>query len=385
MHHQRVWHVKPNILVHTACSSHKVFSCEYCYFESRCNIQLIGERNYVTFCDRNKRKIFVKMKTVAAIIKKNVEDYVSDIMDDMLEIEIKLGSTRNFAAKKYVICLSDLEIEKGKIYEDCQVGKKIKMFQDLTHVSELPLIDFIRHLQRVSIKGKANGQAGGPPNIERPRVVQKKKLRKIIVYGTILPIGIPSHISGIFTIQIHDIVFGEANICVPLSLLNLSYKMYVLDIALHNIPHFYKSYLAVGGNMLDVPLMYEPIIHHHLIQKYFTDDTQKTNMGNQDVDKYVSDILSDMLETESKIHKENDDIIPENNYLSDDEHVHEYVEVDIVVARGSVINNHNEKRKYASKGKNGHVVEDVVKDVETLCEHVVSNDEIIFLGCVVNS
>ncbi|CAI8586489.1 unnamed protein product [Vicia faba] len=95
------------------------------------------------------------------------------------------------------------------------------------------------------------------------------------------------------------------------------------------ILHFDKSDLAAGGNVLDVPLIYESIRNHHLIQKYFVDETQETNMINQDVDKDVSDIMSDMLETKSKIHKENDDVTPENNFVSDDDHVREDVEVDI--------------------------------------------------------
>lgn len=36
-HHQQVLYDKPNILIYITCSSHKVFSCENCYFESNCN------------------------------------------------------------------------------------------------------------------------------------------------------------------------------------------------------------------------------------------------------------------------------------------------------------------------------------------------------------
>lgn len=84
-YHQQIWHDKPNILIHIACSSHKVFSCEDFYFESSCNKQFIGERNYDTFCDSHKRKKFVKMKIDVATVEHNVEDHVSDIMEDMLE------------------------------------------------------------------------------------------------------------------------------------------------------------------------------------------------------------------------------------------------------------------------------------------------------------
>lgn len=75
-------------------------------------------------------------------------------------------------------------------------------------------------------------------------------------------------------------MFGEADINVPLSLLNLRYKMYVLDIALQNIPYFDKSDLVTDGSVIDVPLMYGPIRNHYLIQKYFVKETQETNLGN---------------------------------------------------------------------------------------------------------
>lgn len=97
------------------------------------------------------------------------------------------------------------------------------------------------------------------------------------------------------------------------------------------------SLISVGGNVLDIPLMYETIRNHHLIQKYFGEQTRETNFGNLDVDKDVSDILSDML-TESQIHKESDDVIHENNLMSDDDHVNEDVEADSVVSYGCVVN-----------------------------------------------
>lgn len=75
----------------------------------------------------------------------------------------------------------------------------------------------------------------------------------------------------------------------------------------------------------------------------------------------------------------------ENNFVSDDDHVHEDVEVDIVVAHVRVVNNHNNNKKYASKGKKDHVVEDMEKDVKTLCEDVVSSNESIFLECSINN
>lgn len=109
------------------------------------------------------------------------------------------------------------------------------MFQHLTHTSKLPLMDFMRLMRGVVIKGMVDGQARGPPNIEQPTMVQKKKLNKISDYGINSHIGVPSHISRIFTTQKHDVVFGETNIGVPPSLLNLSYNIYVPNIAFHNV------------------------------------------------------------------------------------------------------------------------------------------------------
>lgn len=120
-----------------------------------------------------------------------------------------------------------------------------------------------------------DGQVRGPPNIEQPTLVQKKKLKKISDDGIILPIGVNSHNSGIFTIKNQGIVFGEAEVGVPLGVLSLRYKLYfrkhVLDIVPHNIPYF------------DVMTL-------------------------------------------------------DNNYVSDDDHVHEDVKVDIVVSHVKVVN-----------------------------------------------
>lgn len=94
-------------------------------------------------------------------------------------------------------------------------------------------------------------------------MVQKKKLNKISDYVMIISIG------------------------VPLSVLNFSCKLYVpkyvRDIIPHNIPYFDKSNMAAGENVLDID---------------------------------VSDIMSNMLETELQIHKENYDVTHENNHVS---------------------------------------------------------------------
>lgn len=151
------------------------------------------------------------------------------------------------------------------------------MFQHINRVSELPLTDFMRLMQEVFIEGKTDGQDGDPPNIEQPKVVQKKKLKKMSDYGIIHPLGAASHIYGIFTIQKHDIMFGEAEISLPLSVLNCCYKLYVRkhvpDIVPHNIPFFDKSNLGDGEDVLNVSLMYEPVRNYPPIQKIVGDET----------------------------------------------------------------------------------------------------------------
>lgn len=163
---------------------------------------------------------------------------------------------------------------------------------------------FMRLKKYVVIEGKTDVQARGPPNIEQPIVVQKKRLKKNTGYVIILSIGISSHMYGIFINKKHDNVFGEIGI--NLSVLESNYSMYVKkyvsDISLHHIPYVNKSNLVVDGIVIDFPLMYGPMRNHHLNQIYFSEENQETNMGNLDVDKNVPDIMSDML-TKSQIHK----------------------------------------------------------------------------------
>lgn len=96
-------------------------------------------------------------------------------------------------------------------------------------------------------------------------------------YGRIIPIGVPSHIYGVLINQKYDFVFSEVGIGVPFSVLNFSYRLYVKkhvpDIALHDIPYSDKFDLAADGNVLDIPLMYGPIINNHLIQNCFGEET----------------------------------------------------------------------------------------------------------------
>lgn len=130
--------------------------------------------------------------------------------------------------------------------------------------------------------------------------------------------------------------------------------MYVLDINLHNIPYFDKSDLAAGGNVLHVSLMYGPIRNHHIIQKSFGEDAQEIDIENQDVD--VPDILPDML-TKSQIHKENYNVTLENNYVSDDDHVHKDVEVYTIVAHDGVFTR-RKKMHQIKKGSCSRICEE---------------------------
>ncbi|CAI8595117.1 unnamed protein product [Vicia faba] len=183
-------------------------------------------------------------------------------------------------------------------------------------------------------------------------MIQKKKPKKNSDYGIILPIGVPFHIYGVLINQKHNCKFDIGS---HMSQLNLWRKMHVPNIVLYNIPHIYKSDLAAGGNVIDVSFFYGPIRKHHLFKKDFGEETHETNMGNQDDDKDVLDILYDML-TKSQMHKENGD------------HVHEDVKVDTVIANDGVVNNYD------------HAID----DVETTCEDVISKDESLLLVCDAN-
>lgn len=118
-------------------------------------------------------------------------------------------------------------------------------------------------------------------------------------------------------------MFGKARIGVTISVLK-----YALDPALHNIPHVDKSDLVVGGTVIDVPLMYVPIRNHYLIHISIDAESQEYNMGNQDVDKDVPYILSDML-------------IQSQMLKDDDDHTLEDVEVGIVVTNDGGVINHD--------------------------------------------
>lgn len=163
---------------------------------------------------------------------------------------------------------------------------------------------------------------------------------------------------GVLINQNHDSEFGEAEMGVSHSILESSLKLYVnkyvSDIAFHNIPLVEKYDLADSGIVINVHNMYEPMENHHLIQMSFYKETQESNLGIQNNDNDVSNILYDML-TQSQIHKENDD--------------HEFVEVDSIVSNEDVFNNH----------------EHTVKDMDTWGEEVISKDESVLLVCDVNN
>lgn len=169
------------------------------------------------------------------------------------------------------------------------------MVQHLTHTTNSPYMKSMRFKQGVFIEGKVDGQNEGPPNIEQPSVVQKKRLKKISDYGIILPVRIASHMSGVLINQKHDNVFNEARTGVTFSVLKSNFRLYdkilVPDISLHNIPYV----LAAGGSVIDVSVMKGPMRNHHLIHMSVGEETHETNLGNQDVDKDVLDFLSDML------------------------------------------------------------------------------------------
>lgn len=93
--------------------------------------------------------------------------------------------------------------------------------------------------------------------------------------------------------------------------------------------------------------MHVPVRNQPLFQKIVANETQETNMGDRDVDTGVLDILPSILETESQIHKMNHDVTPENNFILDDDHVHEDGVVDTIVDHVGVINKNNEKIKFA--------------------------------------
>lgn len=75
-------------------------------------------------------------------------------------------------------------------------------------------------------------------------------------------------------------------------------KEFVPDIALYKFPQADKTDLVTIGIVIEVPLLYGPKRNHFLIHMSTSEESQKSNSRNQDVDKNVPDIVSEML-TES--------------------------------------------------------------------------------------
>lgn len=111
--------------------------------------------------------------------------------------------------------------------------------------------------------------------------------------------------------QKHVFVFGKTGIGVTLNILKTNYKLFgkkfVPDIALHNFLHVDKNDLVTGGIMIEDPHLYGVLRKHHLIHMSFSEESPESNMGNLDVGKNVSDML-----TESQMLKENYDHIPKD-------------------------------------------------------------------------
>lgn len=120
MNLQQVWHGKPNILVYISCTSHEVFSCENWYLESSFIRQIIEERNFDVSCDSHKRNKSITMNYVVSTVEQNVEDCVSDIMEDMLNNETKLWyiNLKVYYWESCHMCI-DLYVEERRSYEVC--------------------------------------------------------------------------------------------------------------------------------------------------------------------------------------------------------------------------------------------------------------------------
>lgn len=93
----------------------------------------------------------------------------------------KVKSMKKIISEDDVKGLPKFMIEEGKISGECQIRKQTKMSQHHTHVYELPLMDFMRLMRKVIIEGKADGQAGGPPNIEQPTMVEIRRYTRLMI------------------------------------------------------------------------------------------------------------------------------------------------------------------------------------------------------------
>lgn len=114
-------------------------------------------------------------------------------------------------------------------------------------------------------------------------------------------------------------MFGKTRIGVTLNILKTNHKLFdkkfIPNISLHGFPLASKNDLVTRGIMVEVSLLYGAMREHHLIHMSVSEESNESNLGNQDVDKNMPDILSDML-TESQKFKE------------DDYHIHKKFDVD---------------------------------------------------------
>lgn len=58
------------------------------------------------------------------------------------------------------------------------------------------------------------------------------------------------------------------------------------------------THLVIASIVIEVPLLYRTMRNHQIIHMFVYEESLKSNLRNQDVDKNVPDVLSDML-TES--------------------------------------------------------------------------------------
>lgn len=164
-----------------------------------------------------------------------------------------------------------------------------QMVQHLYHTSNYPHMDFMRLKQGFIIDDMVDGQAGDPPKVEQPGMIQKKKLKKKKNYG------IHSYAFGILINQNHDSEYGKAGICVTPSILKSSLSLYVnkyvLYIAFPNIPHIEISDLAAGRYVINVHHVFRPMKNHHLIQVSSGEENKESNLGIQNDDINVPDVV----------------------------------------------------------------------------------------------
>lgn len=127
--------------------------------------------------------------------------------------------------------MSIIKLGKSQPSDTNQARKQVKM--------TLPLMDFIRLVQGIVIRGKIDGQVVDPPIIEQ-FVVKKKSLENFSEIALT-----PYQSSEMFTNKKLEIMIG-----VPSSY--LIYSLYVADCARHNIPYLDENDLVASKSILEV-------------------------------------------------------------------------------------------------------------------------------------